>query len=533
MTSKTSSFFLTNPIRSCMGNCYNYNLILKINSFFIHILYFVSVSSVGFGILKVLKPRTELPKPRNLDLLFTSVSAATVSSMSTVEMEAFSNEQLLVMTILMFIGGQVFTSMVGLHFKRFHITKTAGKNIDEEKSDPIEKDSSVVVSSWQPQTSYFDHTVIVSELSQNNGDSKSSSLEYDSIKFLGLVVLGYFLTIQVVGFSCVMIYLALVSSARNVLNKKGIKSSTFAVFTVVSSFASCGFVPTNENMIVFKENSGLLLILIPQILLGNTLFPPCLRLLIWVLGKIKVLKFKSNYLLQNTGEIGYFHLLPSSHSRSLVGTVSGLVLIGFGFFSAMEWNSGGYQGLNAYQKVVGGVFESANARHAGETVVDLSAVAPAVLVLFVVMMYLPPYTSFLPILIKSNEDQMSPKAKEVVIKEKWRKKAIQDLIFSPLCYLAIFVIAICITERKSLQQDPLNFSVLNITLEVVSAYGNVGFTTGYSCDRRIQQDPSCATKSYGFAGKWSDGGKVILIIVMFFGRLKQFSMDGGLAWKLL
>ncbi|XP_075475206.1 cation transporter HKT1;3-like [Primulina tabacum] len=526
---KKSSFFLTNPIQSissCMGRCY-YDLILKINPFFIHTLYFISVSLLGFGILEVLKPRTE-PKPRNIDLLFTSVSAATVSSMSTVEMEVFSNEQLIVITILMFIGGEVFTSMVGLHLKRFNTTKT-WKN-DEKNMDPVEKDP---VSSLLP-TSYLDHVVIVSDLSQNNGDTnsnnKSSSLVYDSIQFLGYVVLGYFLTIQILGFSFVMIYLTVVSTARNVLKNKGIKSSTFAVFTIVSSFASCGFIPTNENMIVFKENSGLLLILIPQLLLGNTLFPPCLRFLIWVLGKIKVLKFKSNYLLQNTGEIGYFHLLPSSHSRSLVGTVSGFLLIGFGFFSAMEWNSGGFKGLNAYQKVVGGVFESANARHAGETVVDLSTVAPAVLVFFVVMMYLPPYTSFLPI-FKNNEGQIPPKP-EGVMKEKWRKRAIQDLVFSPLSYLANFIMAICITERRSLQQDPLNFSVLNITLEVVSAYGNVGFTTGYSCDRQIRADSSCVAKSYGFAGKWSDGGKLILIIVMFFGRLKQFSMAGGRAWKL-
>lgn len=68
---------------------------------------------------------------------------------------------------------------------------------------------------------------------------------------------------------------------------------------------------------------------------------------------------------------------------------------------------------------------------------------------------------------------------------------------------------------------------------VNSAYGNVGFTTGYSCERQLHREANCLNKSIGFVGKWSDKGKIILIFVMLFGRLKKFNMDGGKAWKLL
>ncbi|KAL2458196.1 Sodium transporter HKT1 [Forsythia ovata] len=313
-------------------------------------------------------------------------------------MEVFSNSQLIVMTILMFIGGEVFTSMVGLHMKRSKIIKvwkSEGRvtSVDSYPASPRPSDFldqielSIVTIPDSGITRFESQNDVLSSYNTNN-----PFVKYNAIKFLGFLVLGYLLVMQILGIASVLIYLALISSAKDVLRKKGLKTLTFAIFTVVSTFASCGFVPTNENMIVFSKNSGLLWILIPQVLLGNTLFPSFLRFSIWVLGK-KFKKDEANYLLKKTAEIGYLHLLPGMHSSFLVATVVGFVFLG--------------------------------------------------------------------------------------------------------------------------------------------AYGNVGFTTGYSCDRELKSDPNCVNKWYGFSGKWSDEGKLILIIVMFFGRLKKFNMNGGQPWKLL
>ncbi|KAI6680965.1 hypothetical protein NL676_034846 [Syzygium grande] len=102
--------------RLCRSFCFLFSsiyrfLLLRVNSFCIQVFYFVFLSFLGFRVLKDLRPRTNSFRPRDLDLFFTSVSAATVSSMSTVEMEVFSNSQLVVMIVLMFIGG-------GRHFPR-------------------------------------------------------------------------------------------------------------------------------------------------------------------------------------------------------------------------------------------------------------------------------------------------------------------------------------------------------------------------------------------------------------------------------
>lgn len=354
--------------RLFMFCCYR-DLLFKTNAFFTYLFYFISLSCLGFGFLKALKPRTESYTPTNIDLFYTSVSAVTVSSMSAVEMEVFSNAQLIVITALMFLGGEVFTSMARLHLNAYKSTSTA-----EEKAE-----------SRPPHNISFDQIElsIVAVPHHSLRNSNNSVLKYDSIKFLGLVVLGYLLVVQILGIVGVFLYLALVSSAGNVVRNKGIKVSTFVVFTVVSTFSNCGFVPTNENMIVFSNNSGLLLILIPLILLGNTLFPCGLRVVIWVLGR-KFNKVEAEYLLKQTGI--FQHLLPALHSMLLAATVLGFLLIGFVLFSSLEWNTAGLDGLNTYQKVVGIIFQCTNARHSGETIVDLSTISPAILVFFVFMM---------------------------------------------------------------------------------------------------------------------------------------------------
>ncbi|MED6144986.1 Sodium transporter hkt1 [Stylosanthes scabra] len=515
------------------------------NSFFIQLCYFMILSLFGYLGLKVSKTRTHV-RPNNFDLFYTSVSASTVSSMTAVEMEVFSNSQLVLMTLLMFVGGEVFTSLLDLLFERFNNNPYTCSTKDNQSvkissnSLPIKQEvnSQIVelglVSIPNHHSSSQDHKQIDINNSTNNNDvpngtivvsynnSNKDILRSNSLRYLSHVVFGYLLVLQFVGSFLVSMYMTFIPSARQVLREKGIKTLTFSMFTIVSTFASCGYVPTNENMIVFKKNSGLLLIILPYVLLGNTLYAPCLRFVIWVLKKITK-REEFSYLLKNSKEIGYGHLLPSLHSWLLVGTVLGLNLLQLVLFCSMEWGTQIMDGLNPYQKFVASLFQITNARHAGESVFDLSTISSAILVLFVVMMYLPPYTTFMPIMDHETENDAK--------KEK-RKSLVECLVLSQLSYLVIFIILICITENKSLREDPLNFNVLNITIEVISAYGNVGFSTGYSCARQLKPNGSCKDLWVGFSGKWSNKGKFILILVMFFGRLKKFNMKGGKAWDL-
>lgn len=77
--------------------------------------------------------------------------------------------------------------------------------------------------------------------------------------------------------------------------------------------------------------------------------------------------------------------------------------------------------------------------------------------------YLPPYTAFVP---DKEEEESRVKFNGGRERERSKINMLENVMFSHLSYLAVFIVLVCITERKSLKDDPINFSVLNIAFEV-------------------------------------------------------------------
>ncbi|RCV35306.1 hypothetical protein SETIT_7G230400v2 [Setaria italica] len=471
----------------------------------------MSISFTGFLALKSLTPQHK-PIPRSLDLAFTSVSTLTVSSMATVEMEDFSDQQLWVLILLMLLGGEVFTSMLGLHLKnaRANTYDILQKRLPSTCRD-IEFVDSVNRSCWNNMEDINPEATTSHKQVQ---ESKSMNQNYCNI--LAHVVAGYFVVCIICSCLVITIYIWTDSEAKYLLKSKNIKIWTFSIFTAVSSFVNCGFTPVNDNMAIFRKNRGILLLVIPQIPAGNTLFTPLLRLSIWALGRISR-REEYTYILQYPVETGYMHMQQKKNVINLVLAAVGIILLQVMFLCYFGWDSKPMEGLKWFQKLVCTLFQSVNRRHAGETVIDISNLPPAILVLFALFMYLPSDGSSLP---NSVDDQtLTEKGEDKNSRTLWKN----FIISKPTC-LATFIILACITERKSMSLDPLNFNIFSIVFEVVSAYGNVGYSLGYSCERLLKPDATCKAVSYGLVGKWTDEGKLIIILVMFLGRFKRFGL---------
>nr|CAB3488202.1 unnamed protein product [Digitaria exilis] len=517
-----------------------------LNSLLLHVIYFAVVSFTGWGLLSALNVRAPHARPRPIDTFFTAVSAATVSSMSTVEMEVFTNAQLLVLTVLMFLGGEVFVSLIGLGSKWYKLRRQITSRHSSQRvvsHDGIELATPPATIAGagdedDDSRSSMSATVVVTD-EYNNSLLDAKMRRRNAVRSLFYIVLGILAVVHVVGAVAVAAHVYTTPSARQTLRRKSLDVWTFAVFTTVSTFSSCGYMPTNENMAVFVRDVPLQLLLVPQALVGNTLFPPLLAACVWAAAAVT--------------------------RREDLTEVD----------------------KKGREKVSNALFLAVNSRHTGESTVDLSTLAPAILVLFVLMMYLPPYTTWFPFEENSISRDHSTESQGI--------KILKSTVLSQLSYLTIFVIAICITERRKLKEDPLNFNVLSIVVEVVSsvlvvmkhfpsnvamkmkpmlpnsevvrtikekhkptprsldliftsvstltvssmatvemedfsdqqlAYGNVGYSLGYSCERMLKPDATCKAVSYGLVGKWTDEGKVIIILVMFLGRFKRFSLKG-------
>uniref|UniRef100_A0A0E0PDU2 HKT11 transporter n=2 Tax=Oryza TaxID=4527 RepID=A0A0E0PDU2_ORYRU len=485
-------------VASSVKQSYSF-LVCKSNPLVVQLVYFVIISFAGFLALKNLKPQGK-PGPKDLDLLFTSVSTLTVSSMATVEMEDLSDRQLWVLILLMLMGGEVFTSMLGLYFNNAN----ANRNENSQRSLP----SISLDIEFNSPGNNGDHKI--TECGQSEETMSQNQVQQNkSITYNPCAVL-----------------VRIVTDARNVLKSKEINMYTFCIFTAVSSFANCGFTPLNSNMQPFRKNWVLLLLVIPQILAGNTLFSPLLRLCVWVLGKVSG-KAEYAYILQHPGETGYKHLHVRRNSVYIVLSVTGLILLQVMFICSFEWNSESLEGMNWLQKLVGLLFQSVNTRQAGESILDISTLSPSTLLLFAVVMYLPSDASFLT--ANADNQPLTDKKTNSISRALWR-----NFTVNKLSCLAMFTFLACITERKSISSDPLNFNIFSIVFEIIrqqteitpfyfhSAFGNVGYSLGYSCQKLLKPDATCKDASYGFVGRWTEEGKLIVILVMFLGRLKEF-----------
>lgn len=178
-------------------------------------------------------------------------------------------------------------------------------------------------------------------------------------------------------------------------------------------------------------------------------------------------------------------------------------------------------------RVIDGLFQSLAVRASGFAIVSISALAPSVQFLYVVMMYIAIYPVSMAIRSTNvyeekslgiyeeppEEEEEEPNNLPPLLKRRDRIGKyvgwhLRRQLSNDLWWLVIGIWLICIIERGPLMDD-VNapwFNIFRIVFELVSAFGTIGLTLGIP------------TQNYSFSGALSPLSKLVVIVIMVRGR---------------
>jgi Trk-type K+ transport system membrane component len=299
-------------------------------------------------------------------------------------------------------------------------------------------------------------------------------------------------------------------------------------------------------MVPFATSYTVLLTSAALTLAGNCAYPILLRALLWCSLRIipegdKYREWRNTvkFILQYPRRV-YTFLFPSSHTAVLAGI---LILINAFEWTALEVTNRQNPVLTDLPwgiRALDGFFQTVSTRIAGSAVFSISSLSVSLQAIYLAMMFVSAY----PIIITmknsnvyeerslgiyandttdiekslstttidhvesvsvSEEHSLAPPREHNTrlsfVKEELQAQLSHD-VWAPL----IVAIIIMWVEAESIQKDPTTYSAFNILFECVSAYANVGLSTGL------------VDESFSLCGRFHTVSKLLLCIIMLRGR---------------
>ncbi|KQU11007.1 hypothetical protein ASG65_12925 [Bacillus sp. Leaf13] len=257
------------------------------------------------------------------------------------------------------------------------------------------------------------------------------------------------------------------------------------LFLAVSATTNAGFDITGTSMIPFKDDYFVQFITIILLTLGAIGFPVLIELKEFVSNSARTYKFHFSLFTKLTS-VTFLCLI-------IGGTILIFLLEMNGFLKDKSWHESFFYSL----------FMSSNTRSGGLTTMNVSDFSEPTLLLMSILMFIGASpssvgggirTTTLAIMILFLWNFMRGRRSIKVFKREIhpddiRKATAVMIMGSLLCIMAVFILAI--TE---------NFTLMQIIFEVCSAFGSVGL-------------------SMGITPELSNIGKIVIMIIMFIGRV--------------
>ncbi|KAK7036416.1 hypothetical protein VNI00_011613 [Paramarasmius palmivorus] len=312
-------------------------------------------------------------------------------------------------------------------------------------------------------------------------------VEYRALNALLWIVAGYHILVQLIPFIIIAPYISQIGWRDNFnppALHKPVAPAWFALFQMVSAYTNTGTSLVDTSMVPFQKAYLMIFVMVFLILAGNTAFPILLRFTIWTL----------------TNLTDWF------------------------FFMVLDIGTQAIDSIPVGTRLVSGLLQATAVRAAGFGIVPLAALAPAVKVLYVIMMYI----SVFPIAMSvrstnvyeeqslgvyhgdetDDEDEFQASGPRVTVWSRYLALHARKQLAFDMWWLCLALFLVCIIERSNLEDENSAtwFNIFNIIFEIVSAYGTVGLSLG------------APSVNYSFSGTFRPLSKLILCVVMLRGR---------------
>ncbi|KAI1475988.1 potassium transport protein TRK1/TRK2 [Daldinia eschscholtzii] len=376
--------------------------------------------------------------------------------------------------------------------KLHHTETTASTN----RINPLHRIKSVLTQSkdedpmpylsWQPTLGRNSAFLGLSEEQRE----ELGGIEYRSLKTLALVLTIYFFGYTIFGIITLVPWIVHNNDYYGkIIDAAGQSRVWWGFFTANSAFMDLGLTLTPDSMNSFNTAIFPLLVMSFLIILGNTGFPIMLRFMIWLFSLVvprgSGLWEELRFLLDHPRRC-FTLLFPSNATWWLFFILVALNGIDLILFIILDLHGEAVTNLPLNIRFLDGWFQATATRTAGFSCVNLAALHPAVQTSYLIMMYI----SVFPVAIsirRTNvyeekslgvyntgyDDDDAGQSNISYVGTHLRRQLSFDL-----WYIFVGYFILTITEGPRLMAG--DFSMFAVLFEVVSAYGTVGLSLGYT-----------------------------------------------------
>ncbi|WRT64079.1 uncharacterized protein IL334_001007 [Kwoniella shivajii] len=429
------------------------------------------------------------------------------------------------------IGQKLFRKAFPEATKNLTKSLTMAKTMTVPRTNTTVGRGSVAASGTEREVPYISFAATVGRNSMFHSLTKEQmdelgGVEYRALRVLLYIVIGYVVFLQLAAFVIIAPYISAGGRYDHVFENqpKHVSIPWFALFQSASAFSNLGMSLCDTSMVPFQTAYLMIVVTIILIFAGNTAYPIFLRATVWVIYKIvpKTSRISESlkFLLDHPRRC-FVYLFPSTQTWVLLFVLTVLTMTDFVSFMVLDIGTPTIEAIPVGTRIVAGLLQSAAVRAAGFGIVALGSLAPAVKVLYVIMMYISVYPIALSVRAtnvyeekslglfgeededEEGEENEGEGAQAVAKYIGWHAR--RQLAFD-IWWLGFALWLICIIERGHINNDEQNFNIFNVIFELVSAYGTVGLSLGVSYD------------NFSFSGSFRKLSKLIMVAVMLRGR---------------